>query len=424
MENRLEAIFENPNRITRADIIVGMPSYNEADYIPFVTKMADQGLLKYFPGKRPLIINVDNHSPDGTKYAFLNTSTTVPKVYISSPAGVRGKGNNLRNLFRAACELHAEAVVVVDADLTSITPQWIQYLGEPLFSGFDYVAPIYDRHKYDASITNHFCYPMIRTLFGPRIRQPIGGDFGFSGKLAKAYWAEGLWSEQAGGYGIDVWMTTIAVAKKFPVCQTFLGAPKSHRVKDPAHHLKNMFKQVIWTLFDLIQALEHCWQDTGRSYPTPIFGFGLGENEKPPVPSLDTGHLYETFVNGYDRHHSDWKKIISEDNLKEIRKAKKQPKDQVYYSSQIWCRTLFDLASAYRDGIMPQKQLVDSLVPLYYSRMLCFYNKMEAVDTKECEDYIENINRVFEGEKDYFLSRWHTKKTRGTIDTRHENNQN
>ena len=420
----MEAIFENPSRITHADIIVGMPSYNEADYIPFVTKMADQGLLKYFPEKKPLIINVDNHSTDGTKESFLNTSTTAPKMYISSPAGVRGKGNNLRNLFRAACKLHAGAVVVVDADLTSITPQWIQYLGEPLFSGFDYVTPIYDRHKYDASITNHFCYPMIRTLFGPRIRQPIGGDFGFSGKLAKAYLAEGLWSEQAGGYGIDVWMTSIAVAKKFPVCQTFLGAPKSHRVKDPAHHLKNMFKQVIWTLFDLIQAFEHLWQDTRRSYPTPIFGFGLGENEKPPVPNLDTDHLYETFVNGYDRYHSDWKKIISEDNLKEIRKARKQPKDQIYYSSQIWCRTLFDLASAYRDGIMPPKQMVDSLVPLYYSRMLCFYNKMETADTKECEDYIENINRVFEDEKEYFLTRWHTKKTRSIMDTRYENNQN
>jgi len=30
-----------------------------------------------------VIINVDNHSPDGTKEAFLNTSTAAPKMYIS-----------------------------------------------------------------------------------------------------------------------------------------------------------------------------------------------------------------------------------------------------------------------------------------------------------------------------------------------------
>jgi len=406
MDNKLESLVENPCHVTHADIIVGMPSYNEAHYIPYVTKMADQGLFKYFSEKEPLIINVDNHSPDGTKEAFLNTPTTAPKMYISGPPGVHGKGNNVRNLFRAACELDAEAVVMVDADLTSITPQWIQYLGEPLFSGFDYVTPIYDRHKYDASITNHFCYPMIRTLFGPRIRQPIGGDFGFSGKLAQTFLTEGLWSQQAGGYGIDVWMTTIAVAKQFPVCQTFLGSPKSHRVKDPAHHLKNMFKQVIWTLFDLIQSYEHQWQDTRGSYPTPIFGFGLGEHEKPPVPGLDTDHLYETFVNGWDRYHSDWEKLISGDNLKEFREASKRPKDQIYYSSRTWCRTLFDLASAYRDGVIPQKRMIDSLVPLYYSRMLCFYNKMEAAETKECEAYIENINRVFEAERGYLLDLW------------------
>ena len=102
----------------------------------------------------PIIINLDNSSPDGTKNVFLNTPTKVPKIYISTPEGVKGKGNNFKNLFEAAVELQAKAIVVVDADLKSITPQWIQYLGEPLFAGFNYVSPIYIRHKYDGSITN------------------------------------------------------------------------------------------------------------------------------------------------------------------------------------------------------------------------------------------------------------------------------
>ena len=185
-----------------------------------------------------------------------------------------------------------------------------------------------------------------------------------------------------------------------------------------------MFKQVIWTLFDLIQAFEHRWQDICGSYPTPIFGFGLGENEKPPIPGLDTDHLYETFIDGWDLYHSVWEKLIARDNLEEFRKAKERPKDQVYYSSRTWCRTLFDLASAYRDGVIPQRQMIDSLVPLYYSRMLCFYNKMEAAETKECEDYIENINRTFEAEKDYLLSRWHAPRTSTRIDTHHLNTHN
>ncbi len=93
---------------------------------------------------------------------------------------------------------------------------------------FDYVAPIYARHKYDGSITNHIAYPLLRSLFGLRVRQPIGGDFGFSGKLARAFLSEKLWNDKIAHFGIDIWMTTIAIARRFNICQAFLGNPKVH----------------------------------------------------------------------------------------------------------------------------------------------------------------------------------------------------
>ncbi|MBW1700221.1 MAG: glycosyl transferase [Deltaproteobacteria bacterium] len=408
----MDRIIETSSHINRADIIVGMPSYNEAKFIPYVTRTVDLGLTTYFPDMPAAIINVDNHSTDGTKEAFMSTPTRTAKIYISNPPGIKGKGNNARNLFYAACELQAKAVVMVDADLTSITPRWIQYLGEPLFSGFDYVTPIYIRHKFDASITNHLCYPILRTLFRLRIRQPIGGDFGFSGRLAKRYLAAKLWSKQAAGYGIDVWMTTNAIASGYPICQTFLGSPKSHRVKDPARHLKPMFKEVAWTLFDLIIEFESLWKHIKPSTPTPIFGFGLGENENPPVPNVDTDHLYETFITGCDRYKKEWEAVISDENLREILKAKRKPKKLLYYPTWVWCRTMFDFAVAYRNRILPHRRLVDSMVPLYYSRQLSFFNKMKNTDTKACEEYIENINRVFEQEKKYLLTRWEERRGR------------
>ena len=166
----MSTIVENPSKVYDTEIIVGIPSYNEADAIDYPTSIASQGLAKYFPKKKSVIINVDNNSPDGTKDVFMNTPTWVPKIYISTPEGVKGKGNNFKNLFEAAAELRAKAIVVVDADLKSITPEWIQHLGEPLFAGMNYVAPIYVRHKYDGSITNHIAYPLLRTLFGLQVR--------------------------------------------------------------------------------------------------------------------------------------------------------------------------------------------------------------------------------------------------------------
>ena len=402
----MDIIVENPDHVRTAEIIVGIPSYNEADSIAYPTQMASQGLVDHFPGKKAVIINVDNDSPDGTRDAFMNTPTKVPKIYISTANGVRGKGNNLRNLFEAVVELGASAAVVVDADLKSITPNWIQYLGEPLFTGFNYVSPIYARHKYDGSITNHIAYPMLRTLFGLRVRQPIGGDFGFCGRMARAFLSEKLWNERVANYGIDIWMTSTAIARRFKVCQTFLGSPKSHRTKDPAADLGPMFKQVVMTFFDLMIDFEYLWKETSPSLPSSIFGFGLGIDEKPPTVRINEGALYKSFLSGFDQYRGMWEKIIPKPEWMRLEKIKSLPKEKVYFPSDLWARTLFNFAIAYRNDKLPREDIVEAMIPLYHSRILSFVNKTRQKGTKECEEYFESIVRVFEGEKEYLMKRW------------------
>ena len=310
MEQLNNRIVINQSHVLETDIIVGIPSYNEADNIAYPTDVASRGLRTHFPDKKAVIINVDNHSPDGTRDVFLETPTEVPKIYISTAKGVKGKGNNFRNLFEAAVELNAKAIIVVDADLKSITPEWIRYLGEPLMGRFDYVAPIYARHKYDGSITNHIAYPLLRSLFGIRVRQPIGGDFGFSGTLARAFLSEKLWNDKIANFGIDIWMTTIAIARRFNICQAFLGTPKIHNPKDPAADLGPMFTQVVSTLFDLIIDFEFIWKDTFSSRPSNIYGFGLGIEEKPPVVEVNTDSLYDSVMSGFKKYGKIWEKII------------------------------------------------------------------------------------------------------------------
>ncbi len=407
-------IVENPERVKSAEVVVGIPSYNEADSISYPTDVASRGLVEYFREKESVIINVDNHSPDGTKEVFLNTPTQIPKIYISTPEGVKGKGNNFRNLFEAAVELGAKAIVVVDADLTSITPSWIHYLGEPLLDDIDYVAPIYVRHKYDGSITNHIAYPMLRTLFGLRVRQPIGGDFGFSGKLARAFLSEKLWNDYIANFGIDIWMTTIAIARNFNVCQAFLGSPKSHKAKDPAKHLGPMFTQVISTLFDLVNDFEYIWKDTYQTRPSSIYGFGLGVDEKPSDVSVDTDILFESFQNGFEKHGEIWKTVIPKPEFLELNKYRKiTKKSQFYYPSDLWARVLFSFAVAYRNnGGVDRGEMIESMIPFYHSRILSYVNKTDEFNTKEAEEYLENINRVFEREKYYLIARWNQARKR------------
>jgi len=402
----MNAIVENPSHVNQAEIIVGIPSYNEAEAIAYPTDVSSRGLVEYFPDKKSVIINVDNDSPDGTRDVFMKTPTEVPKIYISTPKTIKGKGNNLRNLFEAAIELKSRAVVVVDANLKSIAPNWIRQLAEPVLAGFDYVTPIYMRQKYDGCITNHIAYPLLRTLFGLRTREPIGGDFGFSGRMARAFLSEKLWNERIANFGIDIWMTTIAIARRFKVCQTFLGSPKIHRATDPAKRLETRLEQVILTIFDLMIDFEYLWKGITESKPSSIFGFGLGVAEQLPSIRVDKDALYNSFLSSFKGYGEVLQKIIPQPEWIEINKAKKIPKEQFYYSSDLWARILSNFAIAYRNNKIAKEQVVKSMIPFYHFRILSFVNKTGHMNTKECEEYFESIVRVFEREKYYLIKRW------------------
>ncbi len=402
----MERIVENPDKIKKAEIVIGIPSYKEADSIGYVVSVVDEGLNRYFGKKEKVIINVDNNSPDGTKEVFLETPTKTPKLYISTPPGVKGKGRNIRNLFEAAVELGAKVVIMVDADLKSITPQWIQYLAEPIYLGHDYVVPIYIRHKYDGTITNNISYPLTRVLYGLRVRQPIAGDFAFSGKLARAYLTEKTWNENVFEFGIDIWMTTTAIVRGFKVCQTFLGAPKSHRAKDPSAHLGPMFYQVIGTMFSLAIDYEYIWKDTEYSMPTNIFGFGLGVKDEPPAVSVNKENLLKNFLEGADQYTKIWETVIALPNLDELMEIKKKDVDKVKVPAELWARILFDYIVAYRDEVFPRTELLNSLIPIYYIRTLGYVNETKNMDTKEAEDYLDNECRIMESEKYYLIAKW------------------
>jgi hypothetical protein len=396
----------NPERVEKAELVVAIPSYNEADSISYPAFQASEGLFRYFPDKSSLIINCDNNSPDNTKQAFLDTATKVPKMYLSTPPGIKGKGNNFRNLFQKVVDLSAKAVIVVDADLKSITPEWIKHLAEPLFSGFAYVAPLYVRHKYDGTITNGIAYPLSRALYGRRVRQPIGGDFGFNGDLARAYLESEIWDEAVAHFGIDVWMTTLALCRGASVCQSFMGRPKIHRAKDPVASLGPMFRQVVGTIFSLACRFESFWLRVKYSKPTAIYGFGLGEVEMPPKVDVDTERLLNEFHKGFHQYTEVWESIFSKDIYSKLLEIRGMKRSVFAFPTDLWARVLFDTIVSYRDRVCDTDLMMDSLIPLYFGRTFSFVKKTKRMPTRQAEDAIEEDCMTFEMTKPYFVKKW------------------
>lgn len=396
----------NPEKIKKAEMVVCIPSYKEADSIRYPVTQADKGLDQYFKENDSVIINCDNNSPDNTKQVFLDTPTKAPKIYLSTDPGVKGKGNNFRNLFKKVVDLGAKAVVVVDADLKSITPEWIKHLGEPLFEGFSYVAPLYIRHKYDGTITNGIAYPMTRALYGRRVRQPIGGDFGFAGELSNVYLKSRTWDRAVANFGIDVWMTTLAINQKVQICQSFMGRPKIHRTKDPGGDLGPMFRQVVGTIFAMMKEFESFWTKVKYSRPTAIYGFGLGEVEMPPKVDVNTDNLLQQFHIGFDKFSHIWKEILTADVYRKLHEIKGLKEMEFNFPTDLWARLLFDTAVSYGDVSVEPDEIMDSLIPLYFGRTLSFVKRTKKMSIKQAEEAIENDCETFEMTKPYLLQRW------------------
>ena len=275
------------------DILVGIPSYNNEKTIGYVVEQVDRGLQQHFPKMRALIVDSDGKSSDRTKEAFEGVETATEKLFVHYKNPVPGKGSAFKEIWEIGLEKGAEHFVAVDSDLRSISPEWIKKMVSPLRNGTDYCTPFYSRHKYDGTITNHLCFPLTYGLFCHNIRQPIGGDFSFSARLAKFWLKQADWEGNVARFGIDIFMTSNAVLNEFNVKQVYLGS-KVHDVKDPSTNLKPMFKQVVGTLFGMVVREKEKWVKLNEVKQVPVL-----ENEQliePQGLSVDDEKMLENFL--------------------------------------------------------------------------------------------------------------------------------
>lgn len=398
---------ENPGQIAGADIVVGIPTANEVESIARTTAQVDKGLSEYFPDMRCAIINCDNHSSDGTREAFFSAPGKVPRLYISTEPGVSGKGKNIGNFFEKARQLAPKALIVIEADIKNISPLWIRNLGAPILKGAGFVCPLYERHKYEATLTSSVIYPLFRCLYGRRVRQCNVGDYGFSPKLLDSYRNPPFQSEMVGNFGVDIWMANMALVSRLPIVQAIMGAPKVHRLKDRYAHLPVIFEEAVGTIFDLVQVYEDYWKQVKWSKPTALFGTDLQEVETPLPVDVDTKRLHEMFVEGFDKYYGLWEKVygpIVAPKLQEIRSIGLQ---HFSFPTQTWMTILFDSAVAYRRmSPAERKDLLNGLLPLYLGKVLSYVKKTERMSLQQAEEYIENECMMFEENKPYIIKIW------------------
>lgn len=392
-------------QIEAADIVVGIPCYNNESTIPNVIKQVSSGLAKHYKSARSVILISDGGSTDDTREAA-REQEIMPwqEKIIFIYRGIAGKGTALRAIFEAVQKLGARACAVVDADLRSITPEWVKYLLEPVLDKeYHFVAPIYSRYKYDGTITNNVVYNLTRALYGKRVRQPIGGDFGLSHDTVSSYIRQNVWMTDVARFGIDIWMTTHAITHGFRICQANLGV-KVHDPKDPASSLGPMFRQVVWTLFTLMERNADAWKQVQGS--EPVETFGLTEFSEPEPIEVNLDLLIYNYKLGFQHFGTLWKEILSPTCYDILRRlASAEAKDFVM-PADCWAKVLYELAATFHHWPKNRAKLIDVISPLYHGRVASFVNQTAEMKSLESEKLVEEQAEIFEREKNYLLKVW------------------
>ncbi len=392
-----------------ADIVIGVPSYDSGDTIAQVVQIIISGLDRYYRDRKALVMVSDGGSTDDTRdlaRAIDPKSYNIESV-VTVYRGSHGKGSGLRAVFEVASFLKARAIAVFDSDLLSITPEWIRNILDPVIEGYDFVAPDYKRFKLDGTITNTIAYNLTRALYGKKIRQPIGGDFGVSPALIKFYLEQDVWETDVAKFGVDIWMTTSAIVGGFRICQAKLGA-KIHGQKDPSADLGPMFRQVVGTTFQLMERYEDYWLKIRRSRDVPSLGEFVGQ--EPPAFDISQENLIEYFKVGLQNFGTVWRNIIDEQDYEIVRKlGEVDSGDQFFLPIDTWVRTVYRYAGAFHATPRQRFKVLDTLAPLYYGRVASLVNELRDKSPAEAEAHFEAQAEAFERLKDYMVKIWKQK---------------
>lgn len=402
------------------DLLVGLPTHNNAKTVGRVVTAIQDGILRWFPRERAAIINADAGSRDGTPQLVIDASIddghrqsfsrpalrTLPSISTQCGNGVPGT-TTLQTILAAAELLRARACVVISPESVNIAPDWVPALLHPVYrEDFDLVLPTYARHKFDGLLITNLLYPMTRALYGLKIREPYATEFAFSGRLASQFLAQNSWSDDAGAAGSEVRLTLAAIAGGFRISQSFLGI-KSH-IEYQAADLVPALRRTIGAVFSSMESTFSSWSAKNGSQPVPTAG--AEQQVTLDLLRVNRKRLREMFCTGVSELQSVFQSILSPATLTQLQGIACQGDEEPNYSHELWVRTLYEFAASYHHAVISRDHIIQALAPLFRGRAFTFLIENRNAGESEVERHIESLCLEFERLKPYLLQRWSSRE--------------
>lgn len=405
--------------VGEVDLLVGISSQGNAIATSHTFRAIEQSFQQNFTRQRAVIVNVcrgDTEGSDASGAALggseensaplARSLRTVQRVTADFSV-LPSPGLALRTVLTAADLLRARACAMVSPGTSDLTPDRIANLLTPVIrENFDFVAPLYSRHKFQGLLARNLLYPMSRALFCCGIRELYSDEWGFSGRLASACLSQDVWHEESIQTRPEAWMAISAISNDFRCCQAFLGQ-RLQTATGPGPDIVEVFRQTVGNLFWCMESRQSTWLDCRRSESVQTFG---PEHELTSEQTdLDPHRIFEMFRNGVAELEPILSSILDPETHAEINSIVACKESSFRFRPDLWVRTLYDFAASYHHAVMNRDHLVQALVPLYRGMTYSFLTEHSDSSATEMEEASENLCAEFERQKPYLMEKWKAK---------------
>ena len=396
-------LVEKCKQMKPLDIVVGVLCKDVEATILNVLNVVNEGLYRYFPDYRLAIVVSDGNSSDKTREAIeLFQPYSTIDVLVAEDMAEGGKGAGVMTIFEIAHETEAKSIILMDGDLLSVKPSWIQTMANPIVYGrADLTVPYYIRDKNDGVITNNLVYPFTRALYGIDIRQPIAGEYALSKNLYELLRKHPLFPPD---FGIDIFILTVAAAEGMYVKEGLFSL-KIHESTthylEPEKFLVPMFRKVTESMFKLAKFYEIYWKSKPAVWHTKFHRDSF--SQKPIPVQINISGMKKSFESEFNSSKDMMKRFLPQaiiDNLDDI------ANNGGNFNSELWAEIVYNHAAAFK-GIEDEESkytLLDSLKTLWIGRFVSYATEVEKMDINEAEKIIQKQAGIFEEKFEYLRS--------------------
>jgi hypothetical protein len=398
-------------RIGTVDLVVGLATSGPIPALAAVAAAVRAGLDAHFSGQTAAVIHVDQAPSEVTTAAVAAALGDLRVVSVTLAGPVRAADDELdwagavRSVLTVGRMLEARAIVMLNADLSSMTAEWLRGLAGPVLKeDYGLVLPLYRRYRYDGTLTQALVVPLIRSLFGRQLAHPLAEEFACSGPAADLFLKQPVWDTDLDRHGLEFWLPATAIEQGLTVCQAVLG-PRT--VAAPAHPpapLGRTVGRVAGALFALAERSESFWLDIHGS--EPVVTFGVPPEPLPGGPAVDPERMQVGFVQGVRDLLPVWERILAPENLGEVLELSDRPLDRFRVSDRLWTRIVYDFLLAYRARVVYRSHAAQSLAPLYLGRAASVILETQARPPAAMSQSAARLGGMFEEEKPYLVDRW------------------